>query len=95
MLRYALCIKPPVNLKTVGGDPGVELVYHTAIFVAFIGIANRAETGNVEIGVSAEEGVVSPGHQVKTLLARHLPLRFFESKTDIFAAVLGVNAHLI
>ncbi len=95
MSLYTAGIDPPIHNETVGGDACIEGVAHLAVFFAVVGVADRAETTNVEIGVWAEQGVVSPGNQVDALLAHHLPLRFFEREADALAAMVRMHAQLM
>lgn len=58
-----------------------------------VGGADRAEFGDVEARVAAEQRVVRPGGVIQSLAANHLPLRAFERKADARAAAVGVDAH--
>jgi hypothetical protein len=91
-LSDAAGIDPPIHLKSIGGKPRVETVAHLAVFRAAVGGADRAELGNVEICVAAEQGIVGPGDVVETLMTHHLPLRAFEREADAAVAVVGMNA---
>ena len=85
-------VDPPIHLKTVGGKPGVQPVAHVAVFRAAIGIADRAEFGDVEAGVAAEKRVVRPGDVVEPLVADDLPLGAFKREANAAIAVIGMDA---
>ncbi len=84
-------VDPPVRLKTIGGQSRVQPVAHVAVFRAAIGVADRAEFGDVEVGVAAEERVVRPRDMVQPLVADDLPLGAFEREADAAVAVIGMD----
>lgn len=90
---YAPGVEPPVHLEPVGGQSGVQSVPHVAIFRDTICVADRAELGNVEKGIAANQRIISPGNMVETLVPNHLPLSAFERKTDTGVAPVRVDAH--
>ena len=51
---HARGIEPPIYLKAVEGQTGVQAIAHIAIFRTSIVVADRAELGDVEISVGAE-----------------------------------------
>jgi hypothetical protein len=85
-------VHPPVHLETVGGQAHVQAIAHVTVFGAAISVANRAEFGDVEVGVAAQQGIVRPGDEVETLVAHHLPLGAFEGKAEARITPLGADA---
>lgn len=86
-------IDPPIHLKAVGGQARVEPVAHVAVFGAAIGVADRAEFCDVEVGVAAEQWIVRPRDVIEPLMANHLPLRALQREADARIAVTGQDAH--
>src|SRR5512141_3156027 len=70
----AASVDPPIDLKAVGGQTGIESIAHVTVFRATIRIANTAELGDVEIGVAAKKWIVRPCDVIESLMPDHLPL---------------------
>src|SRR5664280_818679 len=77
-----LGIDPPIHLEAVAWQAGIQAIQHFTIFGTQVGAADRSEAGNVEVGIPAQQWIVSPGDTVESLFTDHLPLGAFEGKAD-------------